>query len=127
MRTVLVLEDDVNLAELYREELEDEGYSVVLAYTGAAALELVNARRPKVIVMDLHFRNATQDAESTLDALQSRCPGTPVVINTAYLSPADDLRARAVQALVRKNSDLTELKTRICECLHLHTLVPMST
>ena len=50
---VLVVEDDRDLQELYARLLRSEGYAVVLADDGAAALRAVTRYQPLVILMDL--------------------------------------------------------------------------
>jgi DNA-binding response OmpR family regulator len=118
------LEDDLNLAELYREELEDEGYSVLVANDSQMALDLARCHFPEVIVMDPHLRHDVASGEATLEAIQLDTPRSLVVINTAYFSPEVHPVNCAVRALVRKSSDLSELKARIGECLAAQSLVP---
>ncbi len=51
--TVLVVDDERKIRELVRSYLEREGYSVLLADTGARALEVVERARPDLVVLDL--------------------------------------------------------------------------
>jgi DNA-binding response OmpR family regulator len=51
--TVLVVDDEAPLRELLSGYLEREGYRVLLAADGVAALELARAERPDVVVLDL--------------------------------------------------------------------------
>ena len=37
---LLIVDDDQHIRRLYKEELEEEGYEVVVASTGSEALEL---------------------------------------------------------------------------------------
>jgi DNA-binding response OmpR family regulator len=102
VNTILALEDDFNLAELYREELEDEGYSVLLAHDGEVALDLARCHFPEVIVMDPHLRRGVTDGEASLKAFQLDTPRSLVVINTAYFSADvqhEDYAARVSQPL----------------------------
>jgi CheY-like chemotaxis protein len=48
---VLVVDDDTSIRELARMVLEDEGYSVVEAVDGQAALELLRAFAPPAVVI----------------------------------------------------------------------------
>jgi CheY-like chemotaxis protein len=53
-KPVLVVDDDAGLREALREHLETEGYPVVEAANGLAALQrLRNGLRPSAIVLDL--------------------------------------------------------------------------
>jgi len=50
---ILIVEDDVFLADLYRTKFELEGFDVYTAYDGEKGLELVGKKRPAVILLDL--------------------------------------------------------------------------
>ena len=51
MSTVLIVEDEADLAALLRDVLEEAGYEVVLA-TGTAAVETATSLRPTLILTD---------------------------------------------------------------------------
>ena len=53
MRTILVVEDEPQIAGIVRDYLEHAGFAVLTAGDGAAALALVRARRPDALVLDL--------------------------------------------------------------------------
>src|SRR4051794_41906658 len=53
MRTILVVEDEPQIAALVRDYLEHAGFAVITAADGAAALALPRARRPDALVLDL--------------------------------------------------------------------------
>ena len=52
-KTILVVEDEVSLNNLYVKFLETEGYIVESAKNGQEALEIFNARKPDLILLDL--------------------------------------------------------------------------
>jgi DNA-binding NtrC family response regulator len=51
--TLLLVEDSPTLAHLYKAYLGKENWEVMLAETGAKALELLHAHQPRVMVLDL--------------------------------------------------------------------------
>ena len=53
MTTVLVAEDDEDIVLLVATRLKRDGYDVVTARSGAEALELMEARRPDLAVLDI--------------------------------------------------------------------------
>lgn len=53
MTTVLVVDDEANLVELVGGYLEREGFVVVTAGDGPAALHVARAQKPEVVVLDL--------------------------------------------------------------------------
>jgi DNA-binding response OmpR family regulator len=52
MAAILVVEDEVDLCNLIRTKLEAEGHSVLQAFDGPAALSLVEAHRPHLVILD---------------------------------------------------------------------------
>ncbi|RJQ25950.1 MAG: DNA-binding response regulator [Peptococcaceae bacterium] len=53
MPKILVVDDEKNILELLRFNLEREGYQVMTAVDGVAALELARTGRPDLIVLDV--------------------------------------------------------------------------
>jgi len=51
--TILVVDDEPDIQELVRFNLEREGYDIILADTGEDALELAKSKQPQLIVLDL--------------------------------------------------------------------------
>ena len=52
-KKALVVEDDVNIAELLKIYLQKDGFEVVNAYDGGRAVALVEAFRPDIILLDI--------------------------------------------------------------------------
>lgn len=50
---ILVVEDDVDIAELVEYNLEKEGYGVIKADNGKKALDLIKSHMPQLIILDL--------------------------------------------------------------------------
>jgi DNA-binding response OmpR family regulator len=53
MATVLAVDDDDDILQIVRVNLELEGHEVLLARSGAEALELVRRRPPDVVLLDI--------------------------------------------------------------------------
>jgi CheY-like chemotaxis protein len=68
-RRVLVVEDDVDLAELFRTLLEGAGHEVGVAHDGRSAVELARTFRPDVAVLDLGLPDI--DGFATFAALRA--------------------------------------------------------
>ncbi len=50
---ILIVEDDMALANLYKTELEMAGYTVVHVAEGTAALEGIKANAPGIVLLDI--------------------------------------------------------------------------
>ncbi len=111
MKTILVVDDEKHICELYKSELEDEGYAVAVAYTGKDALHVVETDPPDLIVLDIQMPG--MDGIEILETLIGRDKGIPVILNTAYSHYRDDFTTWGADAYVVKSSDTTELKREI--------------
>lgn len=105
---ILVVDDDESIREFVSVALADEGYRVLTAADGAAALELVRYQSPGVILLDM--RMPIMDGWEFSRAYQrTPAPHAPIVVVTA----ARDAAARAAQihadGYLAKPFDLEEL------------------
>src|SRR4051812_29045611 len=80
MRTILVVEDERQIAALVRDYLEHAGFGVLTASDGAAALALFRARRPDALVLDLGLPRV--DGLDVVRAIR-RDSRVPIVVLTA--------------------------------------------
>jgi len=80
MRTILVVEDEPQIAGIVRDYLEHAGFAVLAAGDGASGLALARARRPDALVLDLGLPRI--DGLDVIRALR-RESSVPIVILTA--------------------------------------------
>ena len=80
MRTILVVEDEPQIAGLVRDYLEHAGFAVLTAGDGAGGMALARARRPDAIVLDLGLPRV--DGLDVIRALR-RDSAVPIVVLTA--------------------------------------------
>ncbi len=80
MRTILVVEDEPQIAGLVRDYLEHAGFAVLTAGDGPGGLALARTRRPDAIVLDLGLPRI--DGLDVIRALR-RDSTVPIVILTA--------------------------------------------
>jgi CheY-like chemotaxis protein len=58
-KTILFIEDDKPIAEMYSRVLEREGYHVDFAYNGAEGLQKANAKHYDLILLDIMMPEKT--------------------------------------------------------------------
>ncbi len=89
-RRILVVDDDAAVRGMVRDVLEAEGYDVVSAEDGFAALRSVEHARPDCVVLDVMMPG--MDGHAVLARIRGAegGPSLPVVMLTAY---ADDAAA----------------------------------
>ena len=115
METLLVVEDDAHQAELFKQELEEEGYEVMLAHDGREALEKFDKVNVDLVVLDI--RMPGMDGIDALSRILAYDNTMPTIIHTAYAHYKDNFMTWTADHYVIKTSDLSELKTKIRESL----------
>lgn len=78
---ILLVDDDPGLLRLLTLRLEAEGYEVLSASSGRAALDMLDLNKVDVIISDLRMDG--MDGLELFDRIHSRYPGIPVLIITA--------------------------------------------
>lgn len=107
---LLIVDDDTNIQRLYKEELEEEGYEVVIAATGKDAMEMFEKENPDIVTLDILMPDI--DGISLLRKMKEQRPDIPIIMSTAY-DYRDDFAVWASEAYIVKSSDLSELKKTI--------------
>lgn len=87
--TVLVIEDEADVVDLLRYNLNRAGFTVLIASNGVQGLEMARKSRPDVIVLDLMLPKLT--GQELCKALKSDpdTEGLPIVMLTAKSEPAE--------------------------------------
>ncbi|NIO20822.1 MAG: response regulator [Candidatus Aenigmarchaeota archaeon] len=107
---LLIVDDDANVQRLYKEELEDEGYDIIIASTGKSALEKFEKEKPDLVTLDILMPDI--DGISLLRKMKEQRPDVPILMSTAY-DYRDDFAVWASEAYIVKSTDLRELKETI--------------
>lgn len=116
MKTILVVDDDEAIRTLLQEELEEEGYKVLIATNARDALKMVAAEPLDLVILDI--RMPGMDGLEALPRILGLKEGLPVIMNTAYSQYQDSFMSWAADAYVVKSSDLTELKAKVKELIN---------
>jgi DNA-binding response OmpR family regulator len=88
-RPILVVDDDAKIVRLVRTYLEREGFSVVAAADGPAALDAIETHRPALVVLDLMLPEL--DGRAVIRAVRrdEEAARTPIIILSARGSTLD--------------------------------------
>jgi len=115
MATILIVDDDEHQRLLYKEELELEGYEVILTSSGQQAIATVADQQVDCVVLDIAMpgMNGVEVLAQMLDIDRQ----LPIILYTAYPSYKDDFMTWAAEAYVIKSSDLSDLKEQIAKAL----------
>lgn len=112
---ILVVDDDLHIQRLYKEEFEEEGYEVVIASNGKEAIELFSSENPDLVTLDILLPDV--DGIRLLRQMKEKNPKIPIIMSTAY-DYRDDFAVWASEAYLVKSSDLDELKSTIKNLLN---------
>ncbi|MBN2297142.1 MAG: response regulator [Deltaproteobacteria bacterium] len=118
MKKILLVEDDIHLQFLIKEELSDDGYDVSIASNGREALNFLlesDEIEPDLIIMDI--RMPKMDGVDTMGHILKSRIDKPLIIHSAYSSYKDDPLIMAADAYVLKSPDFTKLKAAICKLI----------
>lgn len=114
---VLVVDDEENIRLLFKEELEDEGYTVEIANNGVEALEKLKNANYDIVVMDIKMPG--MDGIQTLNAIKNINKDQPVILCSAYGEFKQDFSSWVSDGYVVKSADTDELKQTIKKILHI--------
>ena len=87
-KTILLVDDEINLLSLLSDVLENEGFQIFTARNGRSALQIARQKRPNLIVLDLMMSNI--DGYEFL-RLHRQEYDTPVIILSAKIEEIDKL------------------------------------
>lgn len=123
--TILVVDDEPNIAELVRMYLERDGFRVDVAATGAEALERAQVVQPRLVVLDIGLPDL--DGIEVCRRLRADSD-VPIVFLTARDSEIDRVLGLELGAddYVVKPFSTPELVARIKAVLRRSTVAPAS-
>ena len=110
--TVLVVEDDRNIADLLKMYLEKEGYAVAWAADGGQGLEKFRAIKPDLVLLDVMM--PVMDGWSVCRAIRAESK-TPVIMLTATGQTDDKVTGlkNGADDYITKPFEMKELLARI--------------
>ena len=120
MLTILLIDDQPHLQELFSQELSDEGYGVVSISDSKSAMAFLVNSKPDLVLLDLYLDGF--EGFDLLRDIKAKHPELPVLIVTAYDSYMGDPRLSQCDGYVIKSfTALDDMKQKIAEVLKCHT------
>lgn len=113
MSRILIIEDNVDLAQGLANNLEIEGFAVDVAHDGAEGLARARQAKPELVILDLALPSL--DGYRVLSSLRADGSDVPVLILTARSDETDKVRGFRYGAddYVTKPFGLLELLGRV--------------
>jgi DNA-binding response OmpR family regulator len=113
MMTIVIIDDEFNLADVLAAALTDVGFRVHTASNGVQGLEIVSEYVPDLVILD--FMMPLLDGSSVLRAMRSddRLASIPVLMMSSLPESAIQDRCPGYFAFLRKPFDLDTVLSAI--------------
>ncbi len=110
--SVLIVEDDHNIAELLQMYLEKEGYAVTVAHDGSRGLEKFRAIKPDLVLLDVMM--PVMDGWAVCRAIRAESQ-TPIIMLTAKSETDDKVQGlkNGADDYITKPFEMKEVLARI--------------
>jgi len=115
-KKILIVDDEESIRILYKQELEEEGYAVILAANAYEALEIVDKESLDIMVLDIKMPG--MDGIEAMQKIVGKKNNIPIIINSAYPHFLDSFMTWVAEEYVVKSSNLQELKDKIKQLLN---------
>lgn len=111
-RTVLIVEDDRNIADLLRLYLEKEGYEVAIAHDGLRGVERFRETQPSLVLLDVMLPG--MDGWGVCRTIRSESK-TPIIMLTAKSETEDKVAGlkQGADDYITKPFEMKEVLARI--------------
>ncbi len=112
-KRILIVEDEKNIVDILRFNLQREGYDTAEAYDGEAGLTLAGSERPDLILLDLMLPKL--DGFEVCRRLRESGDNVPVIILTAREEEGDKVKGLETGAddYITKPFSMRELMARV--------------
>lgn len=112
-KRVLVVDDESNIVDILKFNLEREGYEVICAYDGGEALEKARSEAPDLVLLDVML--PVMDGFTVLGEIRKNDKLTPVIMLTAREEERDKVLGLEIGAddYIVKPFSVRELMARV--------------
>lgn len=115
MAKILVVDDEKDIAELIRYNLKNEGFSVIEAYDGEAAIKMVKTQRPDLLILDLMLPGMNGIDVCKAIRANPETAHLPIIMLTAKADEVDKIIGLEIGAddYITKPFSVKELMARV--------------
>ena len=119
METILIVDDEINLSQILKEELTEVGYTVTTVDSAEKALEYLKENRIDLMLLDLNMPE--KDGYYVLETMEKEGIVLKVIALTAYADLTSAIRSAKLGAsdFITKPYDLDELLVSIRKVLYM--------
>src|SRR5438128_10801485 len=117
-KTILVVDDDMELSDGLRAVLERQGYRVIQARDGQQGKQIIYQQRPDLVILDMMMPR--MGGFPVLEHFRDKADAPPIIMITANEGSRHKAYAEllGVVAYIRKPFAMDELLESVHRCLH---------
>ncbi len=94
LKRIMIIEDDTFLSSLMKVRLEKEGFTVIQAFDGEEAIELLKTERPNLFILDLIMPKVMGFEVLQTISMIPELEKTPVIILSNLAQDSDIQKAK---------------------------------
>ena len=119
--TILIVDDEPDVVTLWQRSLADEGYNALCAYDGISALDIVEAEKPDLVLLDIMMPMMSGYEVCRQIKANESTKHIPVLCVTSAQSPEvrENAKEAGAQGLLVKPFTTRELVAQISRFLPL--------
>jgi two-component system, OmpR family, phosphate regulon response regulator PhoB len=111
---VLIVEDEPDMVDIMRVNLEQAGYEVKATSDGLEGYEALESEGADAIVLDLNLPNMSGFRFARLARRDERWKSVPIVVVTAFaFEEVEDLTSVGIDAFITKPFDPADLVSKL--------------
>lgn len=116
---ILIVEDEINIVELIKINLENSGYDVSAAHTGMQGISKIHSDSPDLILLDLTLPDIDGLQICNMIRLNKNTENIPIIMLTARSEESDKVEGLTMGAddYITKPFGVRELEARIATVL----------
>jgi DNA-binding response OmpR family regulator len=120
-KTIIIVEDEVDAADMFGEMMRVSGYRVLKSYTSKQAFPLITSECPDVVILDIMMPDVSGFEILRYMRSEAKLMNIPVIIVSAKGLPADIKTGMESGASVylTKPVGFTELKTAVEKAIQI--------
>jgi CheY-like chemotaxis protein len=117
-KTILIIEDEIELVDLLKIRLESNGYKVETAFNGKDGLEKIKALKPDLVLLDIRLPEMNGYEVCKLAKGDYETCFIPIIIFTAYIKEKErDAKESGADSFITKPFEPEELMKEIARLL----------
>ena len=115
-KTILCVDDEIDILELFEDELEDSGFNVIKAGSGNEGIEAFNNNHIDCLISDIRMPNG--DGVSLVKNIKDQGRDIPMFLVTGFSDySSEELAGLGVSAVIFKPFDLEEVVQMVANSL----------